>query len=130
VHKTNAGERRKALQREAGELARNAKATMKAASVLPEASRKSHELQEVADRLRAEAEALKDQSRLEDLTVWTLEKVKSTKKGSRSYHYWMATWREGGKTRNVHLGSNAKMDAEAALQKARKEKARALAIKP
>jgi hypothetical protein len=108
VHKTNAGERRKALQREAGELARNAK----------------------ANRLRAEAEALKDQSRLEDLTVWTLEKVKSTKKGSRSYHYWMATWREGGKTRNVHLGSYAKMDAEAALQKARKEKARALAIKP
>jgi len=34
VHKTNAGERRKALRREAGELARNAKATMKAASVL------------------------------------------------------------------------------------------------
>ena len=90
MHKTNAGERRKALQREAGELARNAK----------------------ANRLRAEAEALKDQSRLEDLTVWTLEKVKSTKKGSRSYHYWMATWREGGKTRNVHLGSYAKMDAE------------------
>ena len=130
MHKTNAGERRKALQREARELARNAKAAMKAASVLPEAGHKSHELQEEADRLRAEAEALKDQARLEDLTVWTLEKVKSTKKGSRSYHYWMATWREGGKTRNVHLGSYAKMDAEAALQKARKEKARALAIKP
>jgi len=83
----------------------------------------------VADRLRAEAEALKDQARLEDLTVWALEKVKSTKKGSRSYHYWMATWREGGKTRNVHLGSCAKMDAQVALQKARAIKAKALAIK-
>jgi hypothetical protein len=130
VHKTNAGERRKALQREARELARDAKATMKAASVLPEAGHKAQELQEEADRFRAEAEALKDQARLEDLTVWALEKVKNTKKGSRSYHYWMATWREGGKTRNVHLGCCAKMDAQTALQKARQEKAKALAIKP
>lgn len=129
VHKTTAGEKRKALQREARELTRNAKAATKAASVLPEAGHKARELQEEAARLRAEAEALKDQARLEDLTVWTLEKVKSTKKGSRSYHYWMATWRKGGKTRNVHLGSCAKMDAQAALQKARQEKAKALAIK-
>ena len=130
VHKTNAGERRKALQRDARELAMQARAAMKAASVLPEAGRKSRELQEEADRLRAEAEALKDQARLEDLTVWTLEKVKSTKKGSRTYHYWMATWRECGRTRNVHLGSCAKMDAESALQKARSMKAEALGIKP
>lgn len=129
VHKTNAGEKRKALQREARELARDVKAAMRAVSVLPQAGQKARELQEEADRLRAEAEALKDQARLEDLTVWTLEKVKSTKKGSRSYHYWMATWREGGKTRNVHLGSCAKMDAQAALQKARAMKAEALAIK-
>lgn len=129
MHKTNAGERRKSLQREALELTMQARAAMKAASVLPDASHKSRELQEEADRLRAEAEALKDQARMEDLTVWTLEKAKSTKKGSRSYHYWMATWREGGKTRNVHLGSCAKMDAQAALQKARQEKAKALAIK-
>ena len=129
MHKTNSGEKRKALQREARELARDAKAAMKGASVLPEASHKARELQEEADQLRAEAEALKDQARLEDLTVWKMEKVKSTKKGSRSYHYWMATWREGGKTRNVHLGSCVKMDAQAALQKARSMKAEALAIK-
>ncbi|MCU0637746.1 MAG: hypothetical protein MUE87_03910 [Methanothrix sp.] len=41
----------------------------------------------------------------------------------------MATRREGGKTRNAHLGSCAKMDAEAALHKARAMKAEALAIK-
>jgi len=40
----------------------------------------------------------------------------------------MATWREGDKTRNVHLGSCAKIDEEAALQIARKMKAEALAL--
>jgi hypothetical protein len=39
-----------------------------------------------------------------------------------------APWREGGKTRNVHLGSSRKMDAEAARQKARERKAEALGI--
>jgi hypothetical protein len=43
-----------------------------------------------------------------------------------SDHYWMASWREGGKTRNVHLGSARRMDAEAALQKARQMKAEAI----
>jgi len=41
----------------------------------------------------------------------------------------MATWREGSHTRNVHLGSCAKMDADAALQKAKAMKAEALGIK-
>ena len=40
----------------------------------------------------------------------------------------MASWREGGKTRNVHLGSARKMDAEAAMQKAREMKAEALGM--
>jgi hypothetical protein len=41
----------------------------------------------------------------------------------------MASWREGDKVRNVHLGSCKKLDAEAALQKARELKAAALGIK-
>jgi hypothetical protein len=41
----------------------------------------------------------------------------------------MATWREGGKTRNVHLGSCAKIDEETARQRAGKMRATALAIK-
>ena len=110
------------------ELAREAKAAQKAAGILPQASHVARELQKESDQLEAEAEGLKEQARLEDLSIWKLEKVKSTKKGSRSYHYWMATWREGSRTRNVHLGSCARMDAEAALQKARQEKARALGI--
>jgi hypothetical protein len=41
----------------------------------------------------------------------------------------MASWREGDKTRNVHLGSTRKMDAEAARQKARAMKAEALGMR-
>jgi hypothetical protein len=42
---------------------------------------------------------------------WQTEKTKTTKKGSRKYAYWMATWREDGKTRNVQLESSKKTDA-------------------
>jgi hypothetical protein len=129
MHATNAGEKRKALQKEAGELARDAKAAMKAARTLPEAREKARELQGEADQALAESEALKPLARLEDLHVWQMEKVKTTKKGSQKYGYWMATWRESGRTRNVHLGSCAKMDEETARQKARELKAAALAIK-
>ena len=129
MHKTTSGEKRKALRKEAMELATQARAAMKAAGVLPQAGPKVQELQEEADRLRAEAEGLKDRARLEDLSIWTMEKVKSNKKGSRTCYYWMATWREGSRTKNVHLGSCAKMDVEAALQKAKAMKAAALGIK-
>ena len=40
----------------------------------------------------------------------------------------MVSWREGGKTRNVHLGSSRKMDAEEALQMAKKMKAEAIHV--
>ena len=72
------------------------------------------------------AEAFKLQAWLEDLTIWEMEKVKQSRKGSKTYTYWMASWRENGKTRNVHLGCSRKMDAEAARQKARERKAEAL----
>jgi len=78
---------------------------------------------------RWDAEALKHKARLEDLTVWRMEKVKQSLKGSKTYTYWMASWREGDKTRNVHLGSARKVDAEAARQKARAMKAEALGIR-
>ena len=72
---------------------------------------------------------MKPVARLEDTNVWVMEKVKTTKKGIRSYRYWMANWREGEKVRNVHLGSCGKMSHNEALQKARVIKANALAIK-
>ena len=128
MHKTAAGEKRKALKTEALELERDAKTAMKAAKILPDARLKARELAGHADELKAEAEDLKGAARLEDLHLWKMEKVKTTKKGSQSYFYWMASWREGGKVRHVHLGSCRKVDHETALQKARKLKAEALGI--
>jgi hypothetical protein len=128
MHRTIAGERRKALKKKALELAKDAKVVMKAAKTLPEASKKARELQSEADQALAESEDLKTQARLEDLHLWQMEKVRLTKKGPKKYAYWMATWREGGNVRNVHLGSCAKMDAQTALQKAKKMKSEALRI--
>jgi hypothetical protein len=68
------------------------------------------------------------QAKLEDLTVWDMKKVNHSRKGSKTYTYWMASWREGDRTRNVHLGSTRKIDAEAALQKAKKMKAEAIHV--
>ena len=93
-----------------------------------DARREARRMEGRADELKAEAEALKETARLEDLTLWQMEKAKTTKKGSKTYHYWMASWREGGKVRNVHLGSCRKVDHETALQKDRKLKAEALGI--
>ena len=123
MHKTAAGEKRKALKNEALELERDASMAMKAAEVLPDARGKALEMVSRADELKAEAEDLKGAARLEDLHLWQMEKAKTTKKGSKTYLYWMASWREGGKVRNVHLGSCRKMGHETALQKARKMKA-------
>ena len=128
MHKTAAGEKRKALKTEALELERDARAAMKAAEILPDARAKARELESQADELKAEAEALKGAARLEDLHLWQMEKEKTTKKGSKTYLYWMASWREGGKVRNVHLGSCRKADHETALQKARKMKREALGL--
>ena len=127
MHKTPAGERRKSLIREAKELAKDARLLEKAAHA-PSARQEAQRLQVEVESALAEAEALKLQARLEDLTVWKMEKVKKSKKGPETYTYWMASWREGDKTRNVHLGSAQKMDAEEALQKAQKIKAEAIHV--
>ena len=126
MHTTTTGNKIKALKRVARELSKNAKAAKIAGKIVPEAREKARELESQADTALAESKALKPVARLEDLHVWQMEKTKTTKKGSRSYLYWMANWREDGKVRNVHLGSCKKLDAEAALQKARKVKADAL----
>jgi hypothetical protein len=127
MHRTPSGDRRLALQKEARELARDARALQKAARA-PAARREAQRLQGEAEKALAEAEVLKTQARLEDLTVWQMEKVKQSRKGCKTYSYWMASWREGGKTRNVHLGSARKMDGEAASQKARERKAEGLGM--
>jgi hypothetical protein len=129
MHRTPSGDRRKSLQRTARDLSRDARALQKAARA-PAARQEAQKLQGEAEAALAEAEALKLQARLEDLTVWEMEKVKQGKKGSKTYTYWMASWREGGKTRNVHLGSARKIDAKKARRKAREMKAEEIGMKP
>jgi uncharacterized protein (DUF3084 family) len=99
MHTTAAGERRKTLKGDARELARDAKSLQKAAARLPAARKKAQRLQAEADSALAEAEALKVQARLEDLNMWKRELVKESKKGPKTYTYWMASWREADKTR-------------------------------
>lgn len=53
-------------------------------------------------------------------------RVKKTKASEATYTCWFASWREGGKVKNVHLGSTKNMDEAAAMAKARKPKAEAL----
>ncbi|OPY56812.1 MAG: hypothetical protein A4E49_00156 [Methanosaeta sp. PtaU1.Bin112] len=128
MHKTTTSERMKALRGEARELERDASMAMGAAEILPDARQKAFELTSHSDMLKAEAEAMEGAARLEDLHLWQMEKSKTTKKGTQSYLYWMASWREGGKVRHVHLGSCRNVDHETALQKARKVKADALGL--
>ncbi|MDI9417800.1 MAG: hypothetical protein QM438_08630, partial [Euryarchaeota archaeon] len=123
MHKTTTSERMKAMKAEARELERDASIALKAAEILPDARPRARELTSHADMLKAEAVALKGAARLEDLHLWQMEKSKTTKKGTQTYLYWMASWREAGKVRHVHLGSCRKVDREIALQKARKMKA-------
>ena len=91
MHKTDAGEKRKALKREAQVLASKAKTMMKAAEITPIVKSKAKELQVKADNAQAQAQALKLEARLEDVCTPTedhaearaafLEKRKANLKG-------------------------------------------------
>ena len=63
------------------DLSRDARALQKAAKHLPAARQEAQRLQGEADVALAEAEALKLQARVEDLTVWKMEKVKRDPEG-------------------------------------------------
>jgi hypothetical protein len=127
MHKTNAGEQSKALKKQAQALSKDARAVQKAKT--PTALQEAKRLLEEATQTLAEAEDLKQWARLEDMHVWEMEKVKNFKNDSKTYTYWMASWREGDKVRNVHLGSCKKLSRADAIGKARKLKAEALGIR-
>jgi len=130
MHKTAAGERRKALKKEAQELARRAKAQKEAAATVRAARVTIQNLQALVDKRLSQAQALRLEARLEDLSIWEQRKVRTSKNGSKAYTYFMASWREGGKTRNVYLGSSQKMSREEAQEKARAMKREALGLSP
>jgi len=125
MHKTETGEKIKSMKAEAARAEREAATLAKVRGLEAGAM----EREEEARQLRGEAENLKPKARLEDLSVYTVEKVKPTAKGEeRTYTYWYASWWEGDRARNVYLGSVAKLSEEAALEKARKIKASALGL--
>ncbi len=82
-------------------------------------------LNDERNKLLSEATALKPFARLEDTSVFKVEKP-VRKKMVQSY--WFSSWAVNGKRRNVYLGSCASMDADTALQKARKLKAEMLGL--
>jgi hypothetical protein len=129
MHKTASGERRRALLKEARRLKREGKLVEKAAQSRPGLLAEVATILAMAESAMFDAQDLKDSARLEDLHIWEMKKEKDTKKGVRTYGYWMASWRERGRVRHVYLGSCRKIGQEAALQKARKMKAQALGLK-
>jgi hypothetical protein len=130
MHKTEAGEKAKALKKEAQDLARKAKTQKEAAAIMRATRVTVQNLQALADKRLSQAQAQRLEARLEDLSIWEQRKVKTSKNGSKAYTYFMATWREGGKTRNVYLGSSQKMSREEAQEKARAMKGEALGLNP
>jgi hypothetical protein len=126
MHKTEAGERAKALKKDAHDLARRAKTQKEAAATMRAARVTVVNLQSMAAKKLSQAQAQKQEARLEDLHVWEQKKVKQSKKGAKTYTYYMASWREGSKIRNVYLGSSKKMSREEAQEKAKALKREAL----
>ena len=128
MHKTEAGERAKALKKEAQGLARRAKAQKKAAAIMQTARVTVTNLQSLAAKRLSQAQVLKLEARLEDLQVWEQKKVKDTKKGANTYTYFIASWREGGRIKNVYLGPSHKMSRTQAQEQAKALKREALGL--
>ena len=128
MHKTAAGERAKALKKEAQDLARRAKTQKEAAATMRAARVTVVNLQSMAAKRLSQAQVQRLEARLEDLQVWEQKKVKDTKAGPKAYTYYLASWREGGKLKNVYLGSSQRMSREEAQEKARALKREVLGL--
>jgi hypothetical protein len=123
VHATTAGDRIKALKKQASQRIKEANLARKAAQVVPEAHDAVERLESEAAGALAEADSLRDAARLEDLHLWKMKKEFDSKKGMMKYEYWMASWRHGSKVHNEYLGPCKKVDRDTALGKARRIKA-------
>jgi len=129
MHKTVAGEKRQVLLKEAQRLKREGKLVEKAARSRPGLLTDVATILAMAENALLDAQNLMDSARLEDLHIWEMKKEKDTKKGVKTYSYWMASWRESGRVLHVYLGSCRRISQEVALQNARKMKAQALGLK-
>ena len=109
-------------------MARRAKTQKEAAATMRAARVTVMNLQSMAAKKLSRAQAMRLEARLEDLQVWEQKKVKQSKNGPKSYTYYMASWREGKKIRNVYLGSSRKMSRDDALVLARRLKMETLGL--
>jgi hypothetical protein len=85
------------------------------------------ELEDAKEKALEEAEDLiaSSKARLDAVSVFKIEKAVK-KKEVRGY--WYTAWRTGKKSCTIYLGSCQNMDAQAALDKARRLKAEALGL--
>ena len=124
VHDTPSRRKARELMVQVGALVKESKTL----AAMDEAEIMVRDRENKAIKLKEEAGKLALSARLEDLTVREEPLVKRTNKGERTYYRWVASWREGEKTKKVYLGSVNRLSREAALDKARKMKAETLAV--
>lgn len=126
VNRTQTRDRIKFLLNEARELDNAIKSLSRRTDLGPsELENFQGLLEECKTKLLVESEALRPVARLEDTSIYRVEKHVNKKK---SLFYWFAAWSINGKSRNIYLGSCASMDEESALKKARKLKAEMLGL--
>jgi hypothetical protein len=85
------------------------------------------ELEDAKEKALEEVEDLiaSSKARLDAVSVFKIEKAVRKKKVRG---YWYTAWRTGKKSCTIYLGSCQNMDAQAALDKARRLKAEALGL--
>lgn len=89
---------------------------------------KALEVLEEAERLEGEALEALEEARLEAVTVYLGDVVKITARGEKRYRYYFASWKVGGKVKNVYIGSPRKTTLEDAEEKARELKRRDIGL--
>ena len=124
IYETTSGEKITAMREEARKLREEA-AKLRGVRGMEAGAR---ERETEAARLEERAGELWEVARLEALTVYLGQVEKITAKGPKTYEYYFASWKIGGKVVNKYIGSPRKMDLAAATAKARKLKAEALGL--
>jgi len=126
MHTTESSKKIQHLKTEAKKFEKMARIARQAAPIVAGAETEAQTLEKDAQYNLAMAQGLKAQARLEDLSLWVMEKTYPGRKGTTTNKYWMASWREGKTVNNVHLGSCKKVSAEEARAKAHELKAQAM----
>ncbi|MCP1391309.1 MAG: hypothetical protein PHN90_10065 [Methanothrix sp.] len=122
IYETESGENITSLREDARKL-RDEAAKLQGVRGMEAGAR---EREAEAARLEERAGELWEAARLEALTVYIGQVEKITAKGPKTYEYYFASWKMGGKVVNKYIGSPRKMTLEEATAKARELKRRDL----